>query len=678
MLTASLSDVSAQQVAKVTDSGIGYLEYLPQGYQSNSNKYPVVISLHGIKEKGTTSTDRNRILADLSKVDNVGLPRYVQQGMKYPFILISPQLKSNYGTWPSGYIVEVVNYVKKHLRVDDRRIYLTGLSLGGLGVWKTAGDYPRVFAAVAPVCAGGNSVKKAGDIAAADLPVWAFHGGSDHVVPDKVTLNMVNAINAKKPNPLAKVTIFPGMGHSIWDKAYKETGLLDWMLRQRKGSSPPSDDNYEQPDNSNQNRAPIVKAGSDKTIVLPANAININGSATDPDGKIESYRWTQVSGGTASMRGTSTPKMRAYNLREGSYMFRLTAKDDAGVSKSDDVRITVRKASGTTQQDKTEDKPSAKNILPVASAGPDRTITLPTSAVTVKAVASDRDGKIVSYGWTQTYGRSATLSGATTPQVRISRLDKGKYIFRLRVKDNDGGTHDDFFKITVNGPDQKAPAAGNTNSTTARGSRSNALPIAYAGPDRVITLPTRSVNIQAQASDRDGRIVSYQWTKTYGNRASISGGNSQRVRIYNLDRGVYIFRLRVKDNAGNVRDDYFKITVRAGKDVAQRNDNNTGPAATAGRAANTRPVANAGPDRRVTASQKSVRLSGSGKDRDGRIVSYHWRKIAGPGHVALRKTGSGDVIVSDLQEGRYYFSLTVEDEDHARDVDKMQIRVTGS
>src|SRR3990170_7653708 len=101
--TAFITVVSAQQTAKVTATGIGYLEYLPQGYHSNSDKYPVVISLHGIKEKGTSSTDPKRVFADLPRVDNVGLPKYVKYGKKYPFILISPQLKSNYGTWPASY-----------------------------------------------------------------------------------------------------------------------------------------------------------------------------------------------------------------------------------------------------------------------------------------------------------------------------------------------------------------------------------------------------------------------------------------------------------------------------------------------------------------------------------------------------------------------------------------------
>src|SRR3989337_2119239 len=84
----------AQQTAKITSANTAYLEYLPQGYSNNSNLYPVVISLHGIKERGTTSTDPATLKSSVQSVANVGLPRYVKYGQQYPFILISPQLKS--------------------------------------------------------------------------------------------------------------------------------------------------------------------------------------------------------------------------------------------------------------------------------------------------------------------------------------------------------------------------------------------------------------------------------------------------------------------------------------------------------------------------------------------------------------------------------------------------------
>ena len=595
--TAFISIVSAQQTAKVTASGIGYLEYLPQGYHSNSKEYPVVIALHGIKEKGTSSTDPKLVLKDLEKVDNVGLPKYVKFGAKYPFILISPQLKSKYGTWPASFVMEVVNHVKKNLRIDESRIYLTGLSLGGFGVWRTAGEYPEVFAAIAPICAGGNALNKANDIAAKNLPAWGFHGSGDKIVSYTVTTKMINAINSapKKPNPLAKSTIYPGLGHIIWDKVYQESNVLDWMLSHKKGSAPSKGDDDEDEDededddndnggkgdddgddddgdddgnDSGSNKAPVADAGSDKTITLPTNSLYIQGSAKDSDGKISSYRWSKVSGPVVGLTGTGGARLRAYNLKQGDYIFRLTAKDNDGATHSDDVRVTVKK-SGNNDKPKDDDgkKPSGKNSLPVVQAGPDRVITLPTNSITIKGKATDKDGKIVFYEWAKTYGKAANFSGVNTDQVTISNLQQGIYIFRLRAKDNDGGVKDDYFKITVNGSDKgktaKKSNSGKKNSSSARtnSSKRNLAPNVNAGPDRVVTLPG-SLTIQGRASDRDGRIVAYDWMKTYGNRVKLSGTNTNRLRLSNMQHGIYIFRFSAKDNDGAVEHDYFKVTVK--------------------------------------------------------------------------------------------------------------------
>lgn len=116
-------------------SVIGYLEYVPKDYSQNSDKYPIVIFLHGIGERGVNSVDVNAIKQDIGLVERNGPPKFVKAGTQFPFILISPQLKSNYGGWPAAYIMEVLEYCRTYLRIDERRIYLTGLSLGGSGTW---------------------------------------------------------------------------------------------------------------------------------------------------------------------------------------------------------------------------------------------------------------------------------------------------------------------------------------------------------------------------------------------------------------------------------------------------------------------------------------------------------------------------------------------------------------
>lgn len=420
--TLMFTNVQAQQTAKMTSSGVGYLEYLPEGYNSNSNKYPVVISLHGIKEKGNT-------LTDVSRVANVGLPKYVKYGQQYPFILISPQLKTSMGGWTGDYVMQVVNYVKTKLRIDPSRIYLTGLSLGGYGVWKTIAAYPEVFAAIAPVCSGGNALSSACKIAAEDVPVWAFHGDADAVVSYQVSVKMVNAINActPKPNPLAKITIYPGASHIIWDKAYKQTTVLDWMLTFRKGTTSPTP--------APGNDVPVVSAGGDKSLTLPTNAVTVQGTASDADGSIVSYTWTKTSGGTASLSGTTSSKLSASNLASGTYSFRLTVKDNDGASKYDEMKVTV--ASSST------------NKLPVVSAGTDHTITFPTKAITLVGTASDPDGTISTYQWTQVSGTTAPMKNTTTRKLWAYDLKAGTYVFRLTVKDNDGGTKYDDTKLVV-------------------------------------------------------------------------------------------------------------------------------------------------------------------------------------------------------------------------------------
>lgn len=426
VVVASLlsSQTFAQQTAKMTSGGTGYLEYLPQGYSSTSNNYPIVISLHGIKEKGNT-------LSSLELVDNVGLPKYVKYGQQYPFILISPQLKTSMSKWTGDYVIEVLNHVKKYLRIDNRRVYLTGLSLGGGGVWSVATSYPATWAAILPICSGYNVLGSAYKLAVENVPTWGFHGDKDYTVSYTVTQKMITAINAStpKPSPLAKFTIFPGMGHVIWDKVYKETTALNWMLSFTNGSTSSSEGT------TTTNQVPVVSAGADKTIYLPTNSTSLQGSASDPDGTIASYAWTKTSGSSCTMSGTTSSKLTTSNMPAGTYYFKLTVKDNKGASKSDDVKVVVGSSTTTT------------NKLPVVSAGSDKSTT--NKGMTIVGTASDPDGYIASYKWTKISGPSIAMSNTTTSKLWASNLVAGTYYFRLTVTDNKGGTKYDDMKLVV-------------------------------------------------------------------------------------------------------------------------------------------------------------------------------------------------------------------------------------
>jgi hypothetical protein len=624
----SFYDLKAQQTAKITSSGIGFLEYLPDGYNSNSNKYPIVIFLHGIGEKGTTSTDPATLLSSVLKVANVGLAKNVKYGKKYPFIMISPQLKSSYGLWPADYVMDVYNYVKRYLRIDERRVYITGLSLGGYGTWTTLAAYPQVFAASVPICSGGNVISKACAIAAENIPLWAFHGTADNVVSYTVTTKMIDAVNActPKPNPLAKYTLFSGLSHYIWDKVYNETNALDWMLSFTNGTST----------TTTTNNPPTVNAGADKSITLPTNEIYIQGTATDGDGSIASYSWSKISGGAASLSGGTTSQLRAYNLLQGSYVFRLTAKDNDGATRSDDVQVAV--SSGSTT-----------NVVPVANAGPDRATS--ATSITVSGSGTDKDGSIVSYKWIQYYGAAATLSNTTSPSVNVSGMKDGKYFLRLTVTDNKGATDDDNMQVVVSGS-----SGGTTTSTT------NIVPVANAGSDKQIT--TSSVNLYGSGTDKDGKIVSYRWTQYGGAAATLTNATSPTLSLSGLKSGKYYFRLTVADDRGAT--DYDNVLV-----------NVTTSTASTGTTSNLAPVANAGPDKQITDAWNSLKLYGSGSDKDGRIISYKWTQYGGD-PLTLTNSSSPAVTVSDLDPGKYYLKLTVKDDDGSTDYDRMLIVVNES
>jgi poly(3-hydroxybutyrate) depolymerase len=626
----SFSQLKAQQTAKITSSGIGFLEYLPDGYKTNNNDYPIVIFLHGIGEKGTTSTDPTTLLNSVWKVANVGLPKYIKYGAKYPFLMIAPQLKSSYGLWPANYVMDVLNYVKKYLRIDERRIYITGLSLGGYGTWTTLGAYPEVFAASVPICSGGNVLSKACAIAAENIPIWAFHGTADDVVSYTVTTKMIDAINActPKPNPLAKYTLFSGVNHNAWDKTYKETNALTWMLSFTNGSSTPT---------TTANVAPVANAGADRAT--SSTSISVAGSGTDKDGRIVSYQWIKYDGADVTLTNANSPTVTVSGMKDGKYFLRLTVTDDKGATDYDNMQIAVS-GSGSSSGSTTT------NIAPVANAGSDKRIS--STSIALYGSGSDKDGKIASYKWIQYGGTAATLTNASSPTLNISGLRDGNYYFRLTVTDDRGASDSDNVLVAV------------SNSSTASTSPTapNIAPVANAGSDKQIT--TTSTILYGSGTDKDGKIVSYKWIQYGGAAATLSNASSPNLSVSGLRNGKYYFRLTVTDDRGATDYDNTLVSV-----------SNTSTAA------NLSPAANAGPDKRITDALNSLKVYGSASDRDGKIVSYKWVQYGGD-PLTLTNPQSPAVTVSGLDPGKYYLKLTVKDDDGATDYDRMLIVVNES
>jgi predicted peptidase len=218
----------ATSLQSTTLSGaVGYYAYLPEDHYLHPNeRFPLLVFLHGSGEKGNGTTE-------LSRVRVHGPPKLIQNGRDLPFIVISPQLPSAQGGWPAGLVDELINKAIADYHVDTTRMYVTGLSLGGYGTWAYAVAKPGRLAAVVPI-AGAGSTGQACSMKG--VPAWAFHGDADGTVNMSGSVNMVNAINACSPPPsvLARLTIYPGVGHDSWTRTYDGTAGHDiyaWMLQ---------------------------------------------------------------------------------------------------------------------------------------------------------------------------------------------------------------------------------------------------------------------------------------------------------------------------------------------------------------------------------------------------------------------------------------------------------------
>jgi len=130
---------------------------------------------------------------------------------------------------PMKLALAALDQVRKEFSTDEKRLYITGLSMGGYGTWDAIARHPDLFAAAVPVCGGGDDSTAP---LIKDLPIWCFHGGADTVVPTHRSRTMIEAI--KKAGGSPKYTEFPGVGHNSWDKAYSMGEMIEWMFEQKR------------------------------------------------------------------------------------------------------------------------------------------------------------------------------------------------------------------------------------------------------------------------------------------------------------------------------------------------------------------------------------------------------------------------------------------------------------
>jgi predicted peptidase len=218
-LKYSIADPKAKaNVQSVYHKGLAYnyLVYYPDDYFTDTTKtYPFLLFLHGRSLTGN----------NLEMIKSYGVIYEAIRGRKLPFVVVAPQSRG--GGWDSHKLMDLVRYAQSKYRVDSCRTYVTGMSMGGYGAWHLAGDYPDKFAAVAPVCGGGNP-KHASNLV--NVPTWVFHGSKDRAVPISESTKMVDAILAKNGNKI-KFTVYKQYGHSELAHVYNLDELYDWFLK---------------------------------------------------------------------------------------------------------------------------------------------------------------------------------------------------------------------------------------------------------------------------------------------------------------------------------------------------------------------------------------------------------------------------------------------------------------
>lgn len=647
--------LSAQQVARsltaTNGTLIGFLEYKPPMYSTNTTaKFPLIIFLHGIGEKGDGSA------ASLnSSVANVGIPRNITYGLTnmqfnyngttQAFLVLSPQLNVNgvnpYN-WSPYYVEEMIKYAKANLRVDPDRIYLTGMSLGGGGVWNYSSSSATAaagLAAIAPVCGTINWTNSGmAHIAQQGLPVWAFHAMDDGVVSVSETQTSIYVINSYNPIVAPVTTYYPTGNHWIWDQVYDPANpqLYHWFLSKKRGSSTPPP--------TGGNAAPVANAGNAQTITLPTNSVNLSGSGSyDGDGTITAYSWSQASGpNTANITSRNTANTGVSGLVQGTYTFRLTVTDNAGATNAANVTVTVNASAAPS------------NTPPVAVTSGNKTLTLPTNSTLLLGSGSyDQGGYITNYAWTQESGPNTASLTAMNSNVDVKNMVAGTYVFKLTVTDNGGATNSATATITVTGTATPPPTGGGPGA-----------PVAVASANLTISLPTNNAFLLGSGSyDVGGYITNYAWSQQSGpNTASITPMGSN-LDVKNMIAGTYVFKLTVTDNSGQTASTTTTITVNGG----------TAPPPTGGTGA---PTAVASANQTITSS--NVFLLGSGSyDAGGWITNYAWSQQSGPNTATITPMGS-NLDVKNMISGTYVFRLTVTDNSGLTNSTTTSVTVSGS
>ena len=507
---------------------IGFLQFLPDSYESSATKFPLIIFLHGIGEKGNGTTE-------LDKLKCCGIPDYINrgssmtfswQGKSESFIVLSPQLDKKYFLWQDFYVDELIQYALQNLKVDPDRIFLTGLSLGGGGTWSYAsGSMAKAsrLAGIVPVVAP-CLMKTACNIAKAGLPVFTIAAMDDTIAPVQCTVNNVRLINNCSPLVSPNVVLYQSGGHHVFfNKAYDTThkyqnpNIFEWMLAQN-GKLPP-------------NKKPVAKLSATSSITSDKGLIVLDGRKSfDPDGQLVDCSWERIGGpqpgtftvlspGVAELSDLTTP---------GIYKFAIKVVDDRAEWDTDTVAITL--STSTTI-----------NLPPIAQAGETISVQAGQAVVLDGSDSKDPDGTIVSYVWSYLSGSAVPVTfSSANMRTTIPGLQAGIYQFKLYVVDNKGAIATDVVEVNVFGRPDDATVSGQPANTLHAGPvKSFVFPNPVRGNAFSIRVP-QTVPVRGVATIEIYGLAGELYR-------TIRTSNLNNINVGGLQRGTYLIKIIFAD-----------------------------------------------------------------------------------------------------------------------------------
>ena len=650
-----------------------YLMYFPEDYYKTTTPYPLLVFLGGTGEMSKGGPPNPDLLL------LTGLPQVIGFGKEIPMVVASPQGIWTWDQSPAA-VDAYIEFLKVTYRVDASQIFLTGLSEGGRGVFQYTNLYPTKIKAIVPISTWPEMANVHNFI---DVPVWGFMGDKDS--PGQL-IAWINALRSIGGN--GTYTEYPGAHTSeVWNAVYNGSRGDDiylWMLTGKGQNQPPS------------NILPLVDAGPDQTVSLPLSQLNLIGTASDLDGTVASYIWTEISGPPVTMTNVNSPTLTLTNITSGTYSFQLFVHDNSGGFNVDEVKVYATAGGVTVSREFDVNMTWAWNKQGGAwndfltsgggTVGNSATLfdnrNIP-STISLSVSAPFQDGAN-NHGVTpglypnnvmQYYLRSTTTKVGS---LKLSGLNLNSVYDVSMLSSNVDSWYPSDTRITVAGQSATVNARGNANQlanfqsiapnaageitiTVAPATTnsanvgvlnaliikerpvvggSNAPPVANAGPDQQIVLPVGQLQLFGTATDADGTIASLLWTEISGPTVTMTSTTTSTLTLTNILAGTYIFQLSVQDNGGAVTNDQVTVTVTPVINVA--------------------PVVNAGADQLLTLPISQVQLTGTATDSDGTIASLLWTEISGP-TVTMTNTTTLTLALTNLLTGTYVFQLSAKD-----------------